>query len=496
MNNVPFQTAFGSKARRFAARRFAALLPLIALSAVQPACARLVPAILGFDGSNPETLPAKLSQTGLYDNVASKSRVMTEGIVAYEVNNPLWSDGSHKERFITLPPGTKVAPTDTDQYDFPDQTVMIKNFQIDSVYGDSTTRFFVETRFLVIRKSMFGTQYAGMSYKWRRDQTDADLVDPEAGLDTVHQVKVGGIARGKRWRYPSQVDCNTCHFNRGVLGFMTPQLNRPAKANPSINQLQALVTANILSANPIAGKTNSFRWVGMAETGVTPPAGLTLAEWKARSYFASNCSQCHGNQHAHTFESASHDFDFFHPGRKITFSLPDTAGAFVGKPTNADPRFTELIYPGYPESSYVVARLLSRPKQFNSFSLQMPPLATFQPDSAAVNAVKDWICSLGTRGAACQLPVLQPDSSYWSTTGLFHGGMGIPRAARLTAFLHGQRLMVSGKMTGEPSLSDMRGREIPMVKAGIGNYRIAEPLRPGVYVLRSGRAAVKIAYSP
>lgn len=491
MNNDYFRKAVG-----YEARRFAAILPLLALSAVRPAGARLVPAIPDFDGFNLETLPAKLSQTGLYDNVASKSRAMTEGIVAYEVNNPLWSDGSHKERFITLPPGTKVTPTDTDQYDFPDQTVMIKNFQIDSVYGDSTTRFFVETRFLVIRKSMFGTQYAGMSYKWRRDQTDADLVDQGSGLDTVHQVKVGGIARGKRWRYPSQADCNTCHFNRGVLGFLTPQLNRPSLANPGINQLQALVTANILAVNPLAGKANTFRWVGMGETGVTPPTGLTLAEWKARSYFASNCSQCHGNGHANTFESASHDFDFFHPERKIAYTLPDTVGGFVGKPANADPRFTKLIYPGYPESSYVVARLLSRPAKFNGSSLQMPPLATFQPDSAAINAVKDWICSLGNRGAACKLPVLQPDSSYWASTGLFHGGMGIPGAAKLAAYLHGQRLLVSGLMTAQPVLSDMRGREIRMVNSGLGIYRISEPLRPGVYVLKAGRASIRIAYSP
>ena len=492
MNNVYFRKAFG-----YEARRFAAFLPVLALSAVQPACARLVPAIPDFDGSNPETLPAKLSQTGLYDNVASKSRAMTEGIVAYEVNNPLWSDGSHKERYITLPPGTKVTPTDTDQYDFPDQTVMIKNFQIDSVYGDSTTRFFVETRFLVIRKSMFGTQYAGMSYKWRRDQTDADLVDQGSGLDTVHQVKVGGTFRGKRWRYPSQADCNTCHFNRGVLGFLTPQLNRPSMANPGINQIQALVTASILTANPLAGKANTFRWVGITETGVTPPTGLTLAEWKARSYFASNCSHCHGNGHANTYESASHDFDFFHPDRKTAYTIPDSVGGFVGKPANADPRFPKLIYAGYPESSYVVARMLSRPTKFNGSSLQMPPLATFQPDSAAVNAVKDWICSLGNRGAAaCKLPVLQPDSSYWSTTGLFHDGMGIPRAGKLTAYLRGQRLLVSSQMTAHPILTDMRGREIRMVNSGLGIYQISEPLRPGVYVLRAGRASIKIAYSP
>jgi hypothetical protein len=493
MQTISFRKAFSR-----ATRRFAVLLPALALSAFQPASARPAPAILNFDGANPETLPLKLSQTGLYDNVASKSRAVTDGIVAYEVNNPLWSDGSHKERFITIPPGAaKVVPTDTDQYVFPDQTVLIKNFQIDSVYGDPATRFFVETRFLVIRQSMFGTQYWGITYKWRRDQTDADLVDQGSGLDTVHAVMAGGTARGKRWRYPSQGDCNACHFNRGVLGFLTPQLNRPSKANSGINQLQALVTANILSANPLAGKSNAFRWAGITETGVTPPTGLSPAEWQARSYFASNCSHCHGNGHAKTFESASHDFDFFHPGRKTVYVIPDTVGGFVGKPSNSDPRFPKLIYAGYPESSYVVARLLSRPTQFNGSSMQMPPLATFQPDSAAVDAVKDWICSLGSRGStACKLPILQPDSSYWASTGFHRGALGFRGAARLGAHVRGQRLTVSGPMPANPVLSDMRGREIRIMKTGTGSYQIAEPLRPGVYVLRAGRVTLKIAYSP
>jgi hypothetical protein len=197
---------FSRKAIGRLARRSAVLLPALVLSVLQPASARLVPSILDFDGTNPETLPAALSQTGLYDKVGTKARLVTEGIVAFEVNNPLWSDGSHKERFITIPPGAKVTPTDSDQYDFPDRTVLIKNFLIDSIHGDTATRFFVETRFLVVRKSMFGTQYWGATYKWRRNQSDADLVDQGSGLDTVHQVKVGGIARGKRWRYPSQGD--------------------------------------------------------------------------------------------------------------------------------------------------------------------------------------------------------------------------------------------------------------------------------------------------
>lgn len=477
-------------------RKIITALASLSLMAAPAPRARLVQALLEFDGSNPATLPAKLSLTGLYGDVSSPTRAVTPGIVAFEVNSPLWSDGSRKERFISIPAGAKVTPTDSDQYAFPDKTVLVKNFQIDSVHGDSTTRFFIETRFLILRQTQFGAVYLGLSYKWRRDQSDADLVDPDSGLDTVHQVKLGAARKGKRWRYPSQADCITCHFNRGVLGFMTPQLNRPSRANPSINQLQALFAANVLSANPLAGKTEpTFRWAGLNEAAAVPPSGLTMAEWKARSYLASNCSQCHGNHHANTFESASHDFDFFRPGRKTAFTEPDTIGGYVGKPTNVDARFPRVVYAGFPESSLVIARLLSRPTDADPFSLQMPPLATYQMDSAAAKAMKDWVCSLGKRGSACSLPAMQADSTYWSTA-RFHQGARPDRSELPRASFQGGLLTLSGSIASAPSLYDFRGREIPLARAGERAWRMASPMAPGVYLLRVGQSRAKAAFPP
>lgn len=493
MKDASNRKATGAKAFRLLAIALAALPWL----AAQPASGRLVAAFEEYDGSNPETIPTKLSLTGLYTNIASPTRAVTSGIVPFEVNTPLWSDGSHKERFITLPVGVKVTATDTDQYVFPDKTVLVKNFLIDSTHGDTLSKFLIETRFLVVRQSPFGVQVHGFSYKWHRNQTDADLVDPVTGLDTVHKVKLSGAFKGKRWRYPSQADCNTCHSGaRSVLGFLTPQLNRPSKANPTINQLQALVTANILAANPLAGKTNTFRWVGLTENGVTPPAGVTLAEWKARSYFASNCSHCHGNGRARTFESSSHDFDFLKPGRKTVFTEPDTAGGYVGKPTNVDVRFPQLVHRGWPESSFVMARMMSRPVEFNGPSMQMPPLATFQPDSVAANIVKDWICSLGSRGAACKAPSLQADDSYWASApvGIDPHGFRAGGPASPKAYFRGQVLTIPGPIAAAPALFDFRGNKIGMTRLGWGTYRVETPLRPGMYLLKAGKVPAIIAY--
>src|SRR5689334_24570760 len=249
----------------------------LALSAGQAgaqAPTQLSAAIRNFDREDPTTvaaLPKLLSQTGLYRNIGVKATraISDTSVVAFQVNSALWSDGSHKERYISLLPGTKVVPTDTSKFTFPDGAVLIKNFLIDTVYGDASgnSRIYIETRFLVYQSSATLKKWSGITYRWRRDQSDAELVDQEFGLDTVHNVRLNGQLVGKRWRYPSAMDCAECHkgdesSKRGTLGFITPQLNRVINGT---NQLQSLFTRGILSVNPVAGKPNAHRWYAVTE---------------------------------------------------------------------------------------------------------------------------------------------------------------------------------------------------------------------------------------
>ena len=295
---------------------------ILLLQAIQPASAKVNEAISAFDGSENAmaTLPKLLSQTNLYTAMArgNSKPTLTEGIIGFEVNAPLWSDGTHKSRWVQIPSG-KIRPTTTDRYRFPDKTVFIKNFAIDTTEGDSLTRINIETRFLVVRhlpsKSGSGrdTVYAGISYQWKRDQSDAVLVDQNFGADTSHVVNWRKGRWGKAWRYPSKDDCNQCHMGRGVLGLSPPSLNRPDKAKPTIGQLQALVAKGLLTADPTGGKRNFFRWYGANDMD----SGAT-SELKARSYFGANCSHCHGNNAS--VEGASHDFDFLTKANRVADS--------------------------------------------------------------------------------------------------------------------------------------------------------------------------------
>lgn len=490
---MPLQTL----RRRRAARAFAPLLALLGLAAA-PVSARLVPALGDFDGNtDPQNvaahLPPTLSLTGLYDDVASPQRKVTEGIVAYDVNSPLWSDAASKERYITVPAGAKVVPTDTTNYTFPDKTILIKNFSVDTVYGDPASRILVETRFLILHPDS-ASGVIGLSYRWRRDQTDADLVDPSAGLEAVHTVFQGGVARGKKWLYPSKFQCTACHKGHTVLGFVTPQLNRPSASNPGENQLAALYAAGILTVNPLAGKPEpTFRWAGLNETG-TPPPGLTLLEWKARSYLASNCSHCHAEGLA--AEGSTHSFAFFTAnGTDPDFSAADTAlrYGYIGKPSLKEQEFPQIVYQGYPESSFVVRRMMSR-----SFNAQMPPVASYQIDSSAIGLMKDWICSLGARGSACSLPADQEtDDNFW-TTGIREHGWVPQEMSGSDGFAHfqGATLLLPPNLSGPVDLFDARGRRIPLLPVGSGRYRPLATLQPGLYFLKAGGTIAKVQRLP
>ena len=372
-------------------------------------------------------------------------------------------------------------------FHFPDKTVFIKNFMIDTVYGDSATRILIETRFLVVRDNPDEPgkkKYQGMTYAWHRDQKDADLVDPGAGLDTLHMIRLRGKAVGKRWSYPSGSDCRQCHQGRGILGFITPQLNRPDSANPAVNQLKALYTAGILSKDIY--KTALHRWTGLKETGTA-----ATPEAKSRSYLAANCSHCHGNKVS--LEGAEHDFDYLNPARKFRFQ--ETPGGFVGKPTAKEAGYPQVVYAGFPESSYVMLRMKARGNLESRDIVQMPPLATYQMDSGAVAIMRDWICSLKTPARACKEPEGPGDSSYWEqgVTALHHPELAAHGSAGSARIQNG---MLLAPHSARPRLFATDGRELILTPAAPGRWKIQAGLRKGVYILSDADRSAPIAVLP
>ncbi|MDB5050888.1 MAG: yliI [Fibrobacteres bacterium] len=486
MDSTGPDRAAASAAILFSISAFFACFPL-------PAGARLASALVDYrSGDTASHPPPRLSLTGLYRDMTASPRAVSDSIYPYEVNAPFWSDGAGKERFITVPSGKTVVPTDSNGYIFPDGSVLIKNFTLDTVEGDTSTRILIETRFLTVWLVDGYPSFSGLSYRWRRDQSDADLV-PQSGADALVGVLAGGESRGLRWRYPSQQECSRCHVpeSRGAAGFFTQQLNRPIPGHAGGNQLQDLADKGVLAFNPVAGKDGAFRWRAPEDTS----AGL---EVRARSYLAANCSHCHGNLYNN---HADMSFDYFDSAQTNAYSLATGYPGYLGyldRPKDGDALYPKFIYPGRPHSSFVLWRMLNRGTFEETNRDQMPPLGTYRIDSLGLGLLRDWVCSLGnpaTPAAACKLPDVFSEPYAGTGLGGRHGKSGRPQG--LKAFLRGRDLTVSSGRASVPAglrLFDSQGRRIGMMSTGPGTFRMTERLHRGLYFLKAGPELLRLEF--
>ena len=169
------------------------------------------------------SLPPLLSQTGAFTAVGSLTPV--DALVAFSVNAPLWSDGADKLRWMALPPGGRIGFAATGAWRFPAGTVFVKNFALPIDERDPARLRRLETRLLV--RDAAGGVY-GVTYRWRDDQSDAELLPDGRDEDIAIRTAAGG-ERLQRWHYPSRSECLQCHNPAAglVLGVNARQLNGP-----------------------------------------------------------------------------------------------------------------------------------------------------------------------------------------------------------------------------------------------------------------------------
>ncbi|RYD30349.1 MAG: hypothetical protein EOP86_20170, partial [Verrucomicrobiaceae bacterium] len=312
----------------------------------------------GTTGAQP---PATLSATGAFSDVATLAPAA--GLVPYAPNVDFWSDHAVKTRWFAIRNLTDTVGFSADgPWTLPAGMVWVKHFDVDTTRGNPATRRRLETRFLVKTP----TDVYGLSYQWRDDQSDADLV-PEDGLSAA----VPASSPAQTWRYPSRAECRSCHTPAGgyALSFNTPQLNRshPYGAE-TLNQIAALSAAGYFSA-PVSGVHTlpAFAAAGDEDASL---------EWRVRSYLAVNCVQCHqpgGASSGYWDARAATPTDL---AQLINGPLVNDGG----DPAN------RWCVPGDLDHSMILDRLRG-----DSGVPRMPPLATLERDTAAETLLTRWI---------------------------------------------------------------------------------------------------------
>ena len=311
--------------------------------------------------------PRMLSQTGAFKD--TRNLVTGDGLIPYDLIVSFWSDGAAKMRWISMPAGKiKFAPTG--EWVFPPGTVFVKHFELATDETHPGLRRRLETRLLVCDAS--GGVY-GVTYKWRDDQSDADLLT--TNLTEPVSIRTATGVRTQQWYYPSRSDCLVCHTaNAGfVLGVKTRQLNRDLTYPSGItdNELRAWNRLGLFE--PKWDETDLAHFPKLASAD-DPTRSLGD---RARSYLDANCAHCHRPRGTVAYFDARYD-------------TPPAKQGLIGGPVLIDERIDNprIIAPNY------IWRSLLFMRANTTEAFKMPPLARNTIDEQGMSLLRQWIESL------------------------------------------------------------------------------------------------------
>ena len=373
------------------------LKQLGAPSVIAVVCASLL--YLTGCGSAPVTFkyttetPSKLSDWGVLDVRDSRMHVDADTVV-YTLASPLFSDHALKFRTINVPEGRTVAVTDSGRFDYPVGTVITKTFFYKTTEAhshDGQLRFLavsdiatptpndlreielnavqlIETRLLVRREA----GWQALPYRWRADQTDAELL-PAGDLLLADMVFEDQSEASFAYLVPNQNQCAGCH----VLDQSTKAIE---PIGPHQKHLQQVAGPNQLDewSNRELVDTEHLR-TDLVWTQIDYRDESHTLNDRARSYLDINCGHCHSATGPADTSGLYLNGETLDRVRLGWCKAPIAAGQGTGGHQYG-------IVPGHPERSILYYRMQSRDP-----GAMMPELGRNLLDEAGSALVAKWI---------------------------------------------------------------------------------------------------------
>ena len=353
-------------------------------------------------------VPQLLSQTGAFSNTANLTP--SANLLPFSPNSPLWSDRAEKFRWVSLPADTKVQWSAQGDWKFPQGTVAVKHFELPVDVNNPALTKRLETRLIVTKAD--GKIY-GVTYKWRADNSDADLLMAGAQED-ISVRQANGSNATQTWFYPSPADCLSCHNAESsqILGLSTRQLNGNYTYPGGTTQNQLVHWNNRGLFTPALNNAlvNTYdKLAALSDSNAS-------LEKRVKSYLDTNCGHCHGTGNGGSQWDAR--FNTALGQMKVVNATTTGIRNYEADYGIANAKVVEA---GAPQQSI----LYLRDKTIDPND-RMPPIGRALEHTEYIQVLDQWITSLGAPSVAPPRPAkLTPVEA---TASSFQGGNTAPAA--------------------------------------------------------------------
>jgi uncharacterized repeat protein (TIGR03806 family) len=290
-------------------------------------------------------------------------------VIPYTLNSALFSDYALKKRFVKIPQGKKAAYNADDVFDFPEGTILIKNFYYPTDLNKPEENLrILETRLLINESGI----WKALPYIWNDEQTEAYLNVAGKNLD-VSWKHTDGQLRKISYSVPNMNQCKGCHL-RG---------DKVMPIGPSARQLNGDYLFSEGKQNQLLywqsrGLMDIPEMSSVAKLVSYDDESVAVSE-RARAWLEINCAHCHRA-----------DGPAKNSGLYLLASENDPARLGIGKaPVAAGKGSGGLLYgivPGKPDESILQYRIESVHP-----GVMMPELGRSITHEEGVALVRQWI---------------------------------------------------------------------------------------------------------